>query len=65
MFFFSFLPVVAPIESSSSETFCDQVRQTMTQAMGIELTQFDEGEVIELKKRPDLLRRRHGKFTPK
>jgi hypothetical protein len=58
---FSFLPIVAPIDSSSSELFCEQVRETMTKTMGIELTQFDEREVAELKKRPDLVQRRHGK----
>lgn len=34
----------------------------MSRTMGIELTQFDEGEVAELKKRPDLVRRRHRKL---
>jgi hypothetical protein len=34
----------------------------MSRTMDIELTQFDEREVAELKKRPDLVQRRHGKF---
>ena len=34
----------------------------MAQNMGIQLTQFDERDVIDLKKRPDLFQRRHGKF---
>ncbi len=34
----------------------------MTRIMGIELTQFDEREVAELKKRPDLVRLRHRKI---
>ncbi len=34
----------------------------MSRIMNIELTQFDERDVAELKKRPDLVRHRHGKF---
>lgn len=34
----------------------------MGRQMNIELTEFDELEITELKKRPDQLQRRHGKF---
>lgn len=34
----------------------------MSRTLNVELTQFDEPEVIELKKRPDLFHRRHGKI---
>ena len=64
LLFFSlsrFLPIVSPIDSSSDETLCEQVRENISRIMGIELTQFDEREVAELKKRPDLVQRRHGK----
>jgi hypothetical protein len=61
-FFCSFLPIVSSTDSSSNETFCEQVRENMSRIMNIELTQFDERDVAELKKRPDLVRHRHGKF---
>jgi hypothetical protein len=55
----NFLPNVFPTDSSSNEAFSEQVRENMTRTMGIELTQFDERDVAELKKRPDLVHRRH------
>jgi hypothetical protein len=60
--FYSFLPIVPPIDSSSDESICEKVRENISRAMGIELTQFDESEVQELKKRPELLHQRHGKL---
>ena len=62
IFLCRFLPSISPEASSSNENFCERVRETMAQNMGIQLTQFDERDVIDLKKRPDLFQRRHGKF---
>ena len=56
-----FLPSISPEDSSSNDNFCERVRETMAQNMGVQLTQFDERDVIDLKKRPDLFQRRHGK----
>ena len=58
---FSFLPAVSPTADSLDEAVCEQVRESMSRTLGVELTQFDENDVLELKKRPDLLQRRHGK----
>ncbi|CAF0839386.1 unnamed protein product [Adineta ricciae] len=55
-----FLPSISPEASSSNENFCERVRETMARNMGIQLTQFDERDVIDLKKRPDLFQRRHA-----
>jgi len=60
-FVISFLPIASPTDSSSDEIFCEKVRENMSRIMHIEMTQFDEREVAELKKRPDLVRHRHGK----
>lgn len=59
--FFSFLPIVSPTDSSSDEVFCEKVRENISRTMGIQLTQFDERDVDELKKRPEILQRRYGK----
>jgi len=55
----NFLPILSPTDSSFDEAFCEQVRENMARTMGIELTRFDEHDVAELKKRPDLIQRRH------
>jgi hypothetical protein len=60
-FVISFLPIASPTDSSSDEIFCEKVRENMSRIMHIEMTPFDEREVAELKKRPDLVRHRHGK----
>lgn len=60
-YFPSFLPLVSSTDLPSTEIFCEQVRENLARKLNIESTQFDEQEVAELKKRPDLLRRRHGK----
>jgi hypothetical protein len=57
----SFLPIVAATDASSEEAFCEKVRENIARTLGIELTQFDERDVAELEKRPDLLQRRYGK----
>lgn len=57
----SVLPVVTPTADSSDEALCEQVRERIARSLGVELTQFDESEVLALRKRPDVLHRRHGK----
>ncbi|CAF4538616.1 unnamed protein product [Rotaria sp. Silwood2] len=59
-FHINFLSSIPPTDLSSDEVFCEQIRETMCRKMGIELTQFDEQQVSELKKRPDLVHRRHN-----
>ncbi|CAF4398475.1 unnamed protein product, partial [Rotaria sordida] len=54
-----FLSIVSPTDLSSDEVFCEQIRENICRTIGIELTQFDEQQVSELKKRPDLVQRRH------
>ncbi|CAF1326015.1 unnamed protein product [Rotaria sordida] len=58
-FHINFLSIVSPTDLSSDEVFCEQIRENICRTIGIELTQFDEQEVSELKKRPDLVQRRH------
>ena len=58
----SCLPIVTPTETSSDEMICENVREAISRAMGVELTQFDERELIALKQRPELFRNRHGTF---
>ena len=54
--------MVSSTDSLSTEIFCEQVRENLARKLNIESTQFDDREVAELKKRPDILRRRHGKY---
>lgn len=53
---------MSPTEVSSDEIFCERIRENISRSMNIELTQFDEPQVAELKNRPDLVHRRHGKL---
>jgi len=59
------LPIISPTDSTTAESLAEQVRQSISQSVNIESTQFDERDVAELKKRPDLLQRRHGKKQTK
>ena len=49
-------------DSSSDEVFCEKVRENIGRTINVELTQFDEREVAELKKQPNLVHLRHGKY---
>ncbi|CAF1626682.1 unnamed protein product [Rotaria magnacalcarata] len=52
--------IVSPTDESSDEVFCEKIRENISHATGIELTQFDEQKVAGLRKRPDLVQRRHS-----
>ncbi|CAM4802853.1 unnamed protein product [Rotaria magnacalcarata] len=56
------LAIVSPTDESSDEVFCEKIRENISHATGIELTQFDEQKVAGLRKRPDLVQRRHCKL---
>ena len=52
--------MVATSESSADEALAQRVRETMSRAMHVEATPFDELDVARLKEQPELLQQRHG-----
>ena len=52
--------MVTSAESSVDEVLAEQVRETMSRAMHVEATPFDDLDVAGLKKQPELLQQRHG-----
>jgi hypothetical protein len=63
--FISCLPSISSndVSLSTDEMLSEHVRESMAHAMKIELTNFDDSQVLDLKQRPDQFRRRHGKLT--
>lgn len=55
------LPLLTSTESSTDETMCETARQVISRTLKVEPTLYDEGDVRELQRQPDLFYRRQGK----